>query len=133
MSVNVRKLGQPGFKQSACDRWNQQNQFEKKSHNRSLLSTFLFFIPIWTMTNSNLFWGIIQLLHCVKSVRIRSYSGPYSVRMRENADQNNSEYWYFSRSAALREVLRIILRLRIWKLDRLLIRRIVSLYLTKLS
>ena len=22
--------------------------------------------------------------HCVKSVRIRSYSGPYSVRMREN-------------------------------------------------
>ena len=29
----------------------------------------------------------IQLL--VKSVRLRSYSGPYSVRMRENADQNN--------------------------------------------
>ena len=30
-------------------------------------------------------------LHCVKSVNIRSYSGPYSVRMRKNADQNNSE------------------------------------------
>ena len=25
--------------------------------------------------------------HCVKSVRIRSFSGPYSVQMRENADQ----------------------------------------------
>ena len=49
--------------------------------------------------------------HCVKSVRIRSYSGPHfpafglnterygisphSVRMRENADQNNSEYGHF--------------------------------------
>ena len=60
------------------------------------------------------------LLHCVKSVRIRSYSGPYfptfglnterygvslrsispySVQMLENADQNNSEYKHFSRSA----------------------------------
>ena len=34
--------------------------------------------------------------HCVKSVRIRSYCGPYSVRMRENTDQNNSEYGHFS-------------------------------------
>ena len=50
--------------------------------------------------------------HCVKCVRIRSYSGPhfpafglnserygvsllYSVQMRENADQNNSEYGHF--------------------------------------
>ena len=42
-----------------------------------------------------------QNVHCVKRVRIRSYSGPhfsyifahsYSVRMRENVDQNNSEY-----------------------------------------
>ena len=53
--------------------------------------------------------------HCVKSVSIRSYSrpyfpafqlntgsiSPYSVRMRENTDQNNSEYWHFSRSAFL--------------------------------
>ena len=36
--------------------------------------------------------------HCVKSVRIMSYSGPYSVRMRDNADQNNSEYGHFLRS-----------------------------------
>ena len=60
----------------------------------------------------SLFYSYI--LHCVKRVRIRSYSGPhfyrifphsdcirrdtpYSVRMRENAvkiaDQNNSEYY----------------------------------------
>ena len=34
-------------------------------------------------------------MHCVKSVRIRSYSGPYSVRMRENTDQIDSEYGEF--------------------------------------
>ena len=45
-------------------------------------------------------------MRCVKSVRIRDYSGPhfptfglnterYSVRMRENTDQNNSEYEHF--------------------------------------
>ena len=28
---------------------------------------------------------------------IRSYSGPYSVRLRENTDQNNYEYGHFSR------------------------------------
>ena len=37
--------------------------------------------------------------HCVKSVRIRSYSGLYSVRMRENMDENNSKYRHLSRSA----------------------------------
>ena len=34
--------------------------------------------------------------HCVKSIRIWSYSGPYSVQMQENTDQNNSEYSHFS-------------------------------------
>ena len=48
-------------------------------------------------------------IHCVKSVRIWSYSGPYftafglrispySIRMLENAEQNNSEYRHVSRS-----------------------------------
>ena len=46
--------------------------------------------------------------HCVKSVRVRSFSGPYfpafrlnrePVRMRENMAQKNSEYEHFSRSA----------------------------------
>ena len=36
--------------------------------------------------------------HCVKGFRIQSYSGLYSVRMRENTDQNNSEYEHFSPS-----------------------------------
>ena len=35
--------------------------------------------------------------HCIKSDRIQSYSGPYSVRKRENTDKNNSEYGHFSR------------------------------------
>ena len=53
-------------------------------------------------------------LHCVKSVLIWSFSGPYftafrlnmescsvspySVRMRENTDQKNSEYGHYARS-----------------------------------
>ena len=32
---------------------------------------------------------------CIKSAPIWSYSGPYSVRMRKNTDQNNSKYGYF--------------------------------------
>ena len=34
----------------------------------------------------------------MKSVYIRSHSGSYSVRMRENTDQNNSEYGHVLRS-----------------------------------
>ena len=41
----------------------------------------------------------LHLLHCVKSVRICSFSCPYSVRMQENTDQKISEYGYFSRRA----------------------------------
>ena len=57
---------------------------------------------------------VLSFRHCVKSVRIQSYSSPhfpasdwyweirsislYSVRMRENADQNNSKYGHFLRS-----------------------------------
>ena len=41
--------------------------------------------------------------YCVKSVYIRSYSGPHFLRnivqMRENVDQNNSENGHFLRSA----------------------------------
>ena len=49
-----------------------------------------------------------DVFHCVKSVCIRSFSGPYfpafelnmerSVQMREKSDQKNSEYGHFSRS-----------------------------------
>ena len=51
----------------------------------------------------------VHNIHSVKGVHIRSYSVPYfpafglntekcSVRIRENTDQNNSEYGQFSRS-----------------------------------
>ena len=60
----------------------------------------------------------------MKSVRIRSYSGPlffrirteygevrsvspYSVGMRGNADQNNSEYGHFSRSVVVLICIRL--------------------------
>ena len=46
--------------------------------------------------------AFFQKLHCVRSVRIRSYFGPYSVRMRENANQNNFEYGYFSATNCFR-------------------------------
>ena len=36
--------------------------------------------------------------NCIKSVHIQSYSSPYSVWMRENAEQNNYEYEHFLRS-----------------------------------
>ena len=54
--------------------------------------------PIVRLTKSD-------ALHCVKSVRIRSYSAPYSVQMRENKDQNNSEYGHFSHSAGVFRLL----------------------------
>ena len=57
------------------------------------------------------------VVHCVKSVHIRGYSGPhfpafrlnteilrispYSVRMWENTDQNNCEYGPFLRGGCL--------------------------------
>ena len=36
--------------------------------------------------------------HCVKSVRIRSYSGPHFPAFGMNTDQNNSKYEHFLRS-----------------------------------
>ena len=38
----------------------------------------------------------LEEYHCVKSVDIRSFSGPYSVQMRGNAGEKNSEYGHFS-------------------------------------
>ena len=36
-----------------------------------------------------------RALHCVKSVRIRIYSGPHFSAFVQNTDQNNSEYGQF--------------------------------------
>ena len=54
--------------------------------------------------------------HCVKSVRIRSYSGPYflafglntdrysvRLRIRENTGQKNSKYGYFLHTVIYRK------------------------------
>ena len=43
-------------------------------------------------------WIAFFKVHCMKSVRIRSYSGPYFPAFGLNADQNNSEYGHFLRS-----------------------------------
>ena len=40
----------------------------------------------------------LNSFHCIKSVRIRRFSSPYLVRMRENTDQKNSTYEHFSSS-----------------------------------
>ena len=36
--------------------------------------------------------SFVETVRCVKNVRIRNFSGSYSVGMRENTDQKNSEY-----------------------------------------
>ena len=41
---------------------------------------------------------LVIVAHCLNSVHIRSFSGPFSVQMRENMDQKISEYKHFSRS-----------------------------------
>ena len=59
-----------------------------------------------------------HIIHCVKSVRIRSYSGPHfpafglnaPVRMRENANQNNSKYGHFLRSDIVLKHLTVFLK-----------------------
>ena len=38
-----------------------------------------------------------------KSVRMRSFSSPYSVQMWENTDQKNSKQGYFPRSIEIKE------------------------------
>ena len=57
-------------------------------------------VPTGSITNyyKNYFSNTSKDKHCVKSVRIRSYSSPNSVRIRENMDQNNSVYEHFLRS-----------------------------------
>ena len=46
--------------------------------------------------NSELFWSAFSRIR-TEYGEVRSIS-PYSVRMQENADQNNFEYGHFSRS-----------------------------------
>ena len=89
-----------------------ENTFRKKISRRLLLhckfctiyvDNFLactFWSWFWTKSKkcpySELFWSVFSRIR-TKYKEIRSTS-PYSARMRENADQNNSEYGHFSRS-----------------------------------
>ena len=94
-----------------------QNQPSRSCHEQQLLWKFEKIwknLSKWRSRNncrSGTFTLKMYSCHCVKSVCIRSYSGPHfpafglnteryrvSLRMRENADQNNSEYRHFSRS-----------------------------------
>ena len=72
-------------------------------------------IEIIPCEDSNCFLKKFPGYHYVKSVRIRSYSGPYfpafgliterySVRMWENVEQNNSEYGHFTQGMSLNEM-----------------------------
>ena len=54
---------------------------------------------------SELFWSAFCRIR-TEYEEIQSIS-PYSDRMRENADQNNSEYGYFLRSTDCREIQEI--------------------------
>ena len=57
-----------------------------------------FFYSVFFFRRDYTTWSSSLSINCVKSVFIRSYPGRHSVRMQENADQNNSEYGLFSRS-----------------------------------
>ena len=50
----------------------------------------------------------VKTSRCVKSVHVRGYPGPYSVRMRENKDQDNFEYGHFLRSVNRKPTLFIV-------------------------
>ena len=68
---------------------------------------------------------------CARRDRIRSYSAPhflafeiirrissYSVRMRENADQNNSEYGVFTQSASKHKSAQCLVKLKaFWRIN----------------
>ena len=65
------------------------------------------FLRVKCMSLTSEWWFREKQYHCVKSVRTRSYSGPYfsafevntgcgKIRTRGNTDQNNSEHGHFS-------------------------------------
>ena len=54
---------------------------------------------------SELFWSVFSHIWTEYAEILRT--SPYSVRMRENTDQNNSEYGHFSRSVHYQSELKI--------------------------
>ena len=92
--------------------------FRKLGYLSKYFLPFLFHVPpfnfsFYLVPSSALVNGTDLIINFVKSVRVRSYSGPhfpafglsispYSLRMCKNADQNNSEYGHFLRSDSVR-------------------------------
>ena len=53
---------------------------------------------VWPCRISLLLKELLKSKHCMKSIRIRSYSGPYFLAFRLKTDKNNSKYGHFLRS-----------------------------------
>ena len=78
--------------------------FVVRVRKNSWLDTFLLIEFVFRKENDIQDLGAIMLLkylylsssHCVKSVHIRSFSGPYFPAFGLNTDQKNSEYGHFS-------------------------------------
>ena len=54
---------------------------------------------------SELFWSAFSRIRTEYGELLRI--SPYSVRMQENAGQNNSEYGHFSRSASYESIMKV--------------------------
>ena len=63
---------------------------------------FLFYTKRWQYLKGVLWAQFCSLfmLHCVKSVRIRSYCGPHFPAFGLKTEQNNSKYGQFSRNVS---------------------------------
>ena len=73
------------------------NILEKTTNllNKKLLSVYNIPKTVIFLYSGSFAIGAIFENHCVKSVRVRSYPGPYFPAFGLNKDQNNSEYGHF--------------------------------------
>ena len=68
--------------------------------------------PVWKCSHSEFFWSIFSRI-LTKYREIRSIS-PYSVWMRRNTDQKNSEYGHFTNSDLYRYLQDLVLMIFYW-------------------
>ena len=73
-----------------------QSMFDKKQKKKKKFVKSINLVTDDDLYYQTAFHKVIK--HCVKSVRFRSYSGPYFSAFGLNTDQNNSEYGHFLRS-----------------------------------
>ena len=60
--------------------------------------TFIFYQKYFYDIMESRIFNFDMTTHCIKGVRIRSYSGPHFSAFGLNTDQNNSKYGFFARS-----------------------------------